>query len=220
MAPEALARRGTATVLLDGDARAMSTRRRGGGIGSHALLNGSAAARPPQLRGLDSIQEGLSVFRGLGKAWWIAYGLAYRSALEASRGDLATALATSDEALQPALRHGVGYPLALARTHALWQREVLEPGRPERTPEIEAALTDAERLGLRGAALHLRWVRLLPRTADPAVADGALAREVAESAQGVSVPPRGRVPWSCCSGRSTASCGSGAPPWRRWRGPL
>ena len=34
------------------------------------------------------LDEGLAVARDLGNAWWIAYGLAYRSTVHASQGDL------------------------------------------------------------------------------------------------------------------------------------
>jgi hypothetical protein len=99
--------------------------------------------------------------------------------IEASRGDLAAGLATSREAIAVAARHGVGYPLVLARALALWQQEALTPGRPEYGPEIEGALGLAERLGLRGLALSLRWVRLLYRVADPRVSDDAVERAIA-----------------------------------------
>jgi hypothetical protein len=56
---------------------------------------------------------------------------------------------------------------------------VRAPGAPERGPRIEAALREAQGLGLRGLAVYLAWVRLLHRAADPAVPDDALAAELA-----------------------------------------
>jgi predicted ATPase len=126
-----------------------------------------------------SLREGLGLARDLGDAWWIAYGLAHLSAVLAAQGDLVEALDVSQQAVAVALRHGVGYPLALARTHTLWQQEVLEPGAPEHTASIEGALREAEALGLRGLAVYLSWVRLLHRAADPAVPDADVEEELA-----------------------------------------
>ena len=141
------------------------------------------------------LEEGLASFLDLGNVWWIAYGLAYRSAIEASRGDLATALATSREAMAVARSHGVGYPLALARVHAFWQQEVLTPGHPEHGRPIDAALAEAERLGLEGLAGALRWVRVLHRVADPRVPDGVVAGEVNQAAEAQRARPPTKGGW-------------------------
>jgi tetratricopeptide (TPR) repeat protein len=125
------------------------------------------------------LAESLEVFRGLGDVWFVTYGLAHLSAVRAGQGDLDAALAASREAADLAERRGVGYPLALARVHLLWQEEVRAPGAPERGPRIEAALREAQGLGLCGLAVYLAWVRLLHRAADPAVPDDALAAELA-----------------------------------------
>ena len=85
-------------------------------------------------------EEGLEVARDLGNAWWIAYGLAYRSNVYASLSELATARRVSREAEAEAQARGFGYPLYLARMHALWQDEVAAPGHPEHAPQIEEAL--------------------------------------------------------------------------------
>jgi predicted ATPase/transcriptional regulator with XRE-family HTH domain len=141
------------------------------------------------------LQEGLEAVREDGSGWWIAYGLTYLSAVRASSGDLPAALDAGRAAVALAERHGVGYPLALARVHALWLQEVLEPGRREHAPQIEAAIRDAERLGLRGPTLHLRWVRLLHRVADVAVADQTVASELAAAVRAVRDHPPVKGAW-------------------------
>ena len=86
-------------------------------------------------------------------AWWIAYGLAYRSAVRASRGELRGGARREPGGRGPGGAHGVGYPLALARTHALWQHEVLAPGPPgARARRSRRRCARRERLGLRGLA--------------------------------------------------------------------
>ena len=126
-----------------------------------------------------SLTEGLATFRDLGDGWLGAYGLTYLSAVRAGQGDLDAALAASREAADLAERRGVGYPLALARVHLLWQEEVRAPGAPEHGPRIEAALREAQGLGLRGLAVSLTWLRLLHRAAVPGVPDDVLAGELA-----------------------------------------
>jgi hypothetical protein len=126
-----------------------------------------------------ALDEGLVVARELGNAWWIAYGLAYRSNVHASSGALVEARQVSQEAVAIAGENRLGYPLVLARTHALWQAEVAAPGNPAHTPQIEAALREAQGLGLRGLAVYLDWVRLLHRVADPTLSDSAIARDLA-----------------------------------------
>ena len=128
---------------------------------------------------LAALQEGLDAARALGDAWWIAYGLAHLSAVRAARGELEAALDASREAVALAARHGVGYPLILARTHLLWQQVLASPGHPAHAAEIAAARAAAEALGLQGLAVFLTWVGLLHRVADPTVVDDALAGELA-----------------------------------------
>ena len=125
-----------------------------------------------------ALDDGLDVARTLGNAWWIAYGQTYRSNVHASRGDLARARQLSRDAAARAAAGGLGYPLYLARMHALWQDEVAAPGHPKHAPRLEEALRETRRLGLRGLAVYLAWVRLLHRVADPAVPDGAVADEL------------------------------------------
>ena len=125
-----------------------------------------------------SLDEGLAVASDLGNAWWIAYGLAYRSNVHASLGELTIARRMSREAEAEAQARGFGYPLYLARMHALWQDEVAAPGLPEHAAPIEEALRETRRLGLRGLAVYFAWVRLLHRVADPTVPDGAITDDL------------------------------------------
>jgi tetratricopeptide (TPR) repeat protein len=125
------------------------------------------------------LAEGVDVCRRLGDAWLAVWGLVYLGAVRAGQGDLRAALDVSQEAVALAEQHGIGYPLVLARAHLLWQEEVQAPGHSEHAPRIEAALAEAQRLGLRGLALYLVWVRLLHRAADPGVTDAELAADLA-----------------------------------------
>ena len=128
--------------------------------------------------------------RDLGDAWFVAYGLAYLSAVRASQGDLDAALDASREAADLAAAPGFGYPLALARMHALWQEEVRAPGAPgARAADRGGAARGAAARPPRAWRCHLAWVRLLHRVADPAVPDDALADELAD---GVRAAPRAR----------------------------
>jgi predicted ATPase/transcriptional regulator with XRE-family HTH domain len=165
---------------LDVSGAAFHTVARGLALLVGGILLWSVGRYAEAARALD---DGLAVAHELGNAWWIVYGLTYRSNVHASSGDLAGARRLSREAAAHAEAAGLGYPLYLARAHALWQEEVAAPGRPEHAPRIEEALRETRRLGLRGLEVYLVWVRLLHRIADPAVPDGAIADELAAAAR-------------------------------------
>jgi predicted ATPase/transcriptional regulator with XRE-family HTH domain len=141
------------------------------------------------------LAEGLDVFRGLGDVWFISYGLAHLSAVRAGQGDLDAALEASREATTVAGAAGLGYTLALARAHLLWQEESRAPGNADHAPRIEAALADARRLGLRGPAVHLAWVRLLHRAADATLPDGVLESELADTLSAAPPHPPVKGSW-------------------------
>ena len=81
------------------------------------------------------LAEGLDVFRGLGDAWFIVYGLVYLSAVRAGQGDLRRRARGQPRGRRPRRAAGIGYPLALARAHLLWQEEVRAPGHAETRPD-------------------------------------------------------------------------------------
>jgi tetratricopeptide (TPR) repeat protein len=137
----------------------------------------------------DSLNAGLELARGVGSAWSIAYGLAYLSNVHASRGAMSTALSLSQEAIALAEGAGEAYPLSLAMVSAAWQQEVRAPGLLENGQAIETALRQARRLGLRGLALHLAWVRLLHRVADPSVPDDVLTKDLERLVQTTETHP-------------------------------
>lgn len=126
----------------------------------------------------ESLAAGLALADDLEDTWIRAYGLTYLSNVQASIGDLATALRTSRDAVALARDLGAGYPLGLALLNHLWQQEVAAPGQREHGAEIEDALRKAGALGLAGLALQLAWVRLLHRVARPGVADRLLVCEL------------------------------------------
>jgi hypothetical protein len=106
-----------------------------------------------------------------------------------SRGAISTALTLSREAITLAQRAGEAYPLYLATVYAAWQQEVQTPGLPENGKATEAALRETRRLGLRGLALHLAWVRLLHRAADHSVSDAVLTTELERLVQSTGARP-------------------------------
>jgi hypothetical protein len=116
----------------------------------------------------------------LGDRWGTAYGLAYLSLVQASTGDLAAALRTSQHAITLAEEIGAGYLLALARFHHLWHQETAAPGDASHAPAITAAIEHAQSLGLDGLVLHLGGVRLLHQAAAPGIPDGEVTDALKE----------------------------------------
>lgn len=141
------------------------------------------------------LSDGLTVFRDLGDVWFVAYGLVYLGTARAGHGDLGAALDTTREAATMAERHAVGYPLALAHAHLQWLEEICTPGGAGHAARIEAAAQEAIRLGLRGPAMHLAWVRLLHRTFDPAVPDHILQGELVETLRTAALRPPIKGMW-------------------------
>jgi tetratricopeptide (TPR) repeat protein len=161
---------------LDLSGAAFHTVARGLALLVGGILLWSVGRHAEAARALD---DGLEVAHDLGNAWWIVYGLTYRSNVHASSGDLAGARRLSREAAAHAEAAGLGYPLYLARAHEIWQDEVAAPGRAEHGPRIEEALRETRRLGLFGVEVYVLWLYLLHRVANPAVPDGAIADDLA-----------------------------------------
>lgn len=161
----------------------------------------------------ESITAGLEIARQLNYYWDLSYGLIYKSNIEASQKDIASAIETNKQALELAEEVGAEYLMTLASAYLFEKYEVINPGLPETKQAIEDSLKTCHRLQLQGVALMLRTVHLLNMIASKNIADKEIENNLKQLLDMLVQKPLIKGAWELMGLRLIGAM-------KRWRGSL
>jgi hypothetical protein len=142
-----------------------------------------------------SIDKGLEIAHQLNYSWDLAYGMLYKSNVQASLNSLSLAIETNEKALSYAILSGSEYLIMLASSYLFLKLEIKQPGIINRRKEIDDALNRCEQLELKGIKLTLLSVSVLNKVSNPNFTDEMIEKDLNIFIDLVDNIPPVKGPW-------------------------
>ncbi len=141
-----------------------------------------------------SINAGLEISSQKSNSWDLAYGLIYKSNVQASIKN-SHAIRTNKEALILAQKFGAEYLIALANVYLFWKYETRQPGLFINSKRIQDALTKCQDLKMRGIEIMFLTLKALNNAANPEILNSVVMEDLATLLDTFATLRRIKGPW-------------------------